>query len=227
MTLRTGTSKSGAVHRYYACSTKGRQGPTGCKGRSIRVHRLDEAVTRHVIQRILEPERLAGLLGTLALRRKEQEQAADHRITEIEGKLREAEQSLQRLYSMIEKGQTTPDELLLDRVERLKAERASCLAALERAKAGRESVTSIDEPKLIAFAELMRSRLTNGEVQFRKAYLSALIERVEVGDDEIRIFGQKTVLEQQIATGGGAGPGVRSFVRRWRPVGDFEPLLPT
>lgn len=99
--------KSGAVHRYYACSTQKRQGPTGCKGRSIRVDRRDEAVTRHVIQRILESERLAGLLDTLALRRKEQEQAADRRITEIEGKLREAEQLLQRLYSMIEKGQTT------------------------------------------------------------------------------------------------------------------------
>ena len=120
MTLRTGTSKSGVVHRYYACSTKGRQGSTGCAGRSIRVARLDESVTRHVIQRILDPERLAGLLGTLAIRRKEREQVADRRIAEIEGKFQEAEQSLQRLYSMIEKGQTTPDELLLDRVERLK-----------------------------------------------------------------------------------------------------------
>ena len=225
MTLRTGTSKSGTIHRYYACSTKGRQGPTGCKGRSIRVDRLDEAVTRHVIQRILEPERMAGLLGTLPLRRKEQEQVADRRIAEIEGKLREAEQSLQRLYSMIEKGQTTPDELLLDRVERLKAERSSCQAALERATTGRESVTPIDEAKLKAFAELMRTRLTDGEVQFRKAYLSALIERVEVGDSEVRIFGQKTVLEQQVATGGGDRPGVRSFVRRWRSLGESNPCF--
>lgn len=68
--------------------------------------------------------------------------------------------------------------------------------------------------------ELMRTRLTDGEVQFRKAYLAALIERVEAGDDDIPIFGQKTVLEQQVANGSGAGPSVRSFVGRWRPVGD-------
>jgi hypothetical protein len=127
---------------------------------------------------------------------------------------------------MIEKGQTTPDDLLLDRVERLKAERAYCLAALERGKAGRESFTPIAEDKLTAFAELMRSRLTEGEVQFRKTYLSTLIERVEVGDDVIRIFGQKTMLEQHVATGGGASPGVRGFVRRWRPVGDSNPCCP-
>ncbi len=69
----------------------------------------------------------------------------------------------------------------------------------------------------------MRARLTEGEVQFRKAYLSALIERVEVGDDEIRFFGQKAVLEQQVATGGGASPGVRSFVGRWRSLGESNP----
>jgi len=35
MTLRTGTSKSGAVHQYYTCSTCARKGKTACKGRSI------------------------------------------------------------------------------------------------------------------------------------------------------------------------------------------------
>jgi hypothetical protein len=35
MTLRTGTSKTGAVHRYYTCSTCARKGKTVCKGRSI------------------------------------------------------------------------------------------------------------------------------------------------------------------------------------------------
>jgi len=62
------------------------------------------------------------------------------------------------------------------------AERASCLAALERAEAGRESATLVDVAEIKAFAELMRSRLTDGDVQFRKAQLSALSERVEVGD---------------------------------------------
>ncbi|MBU3891094.1 recombinase family protein, partial [Methylosinus sp. KRF6] len=41
MTLRTGTSKSGKVHRYYSCSTAARVGKTGCKGRSIPMDRLD------------------------------------------------------------------------------------------------------------------------------------------------------------------------------------------
>jgi site-specific DNA recombinase len=46
MTLRTGTSKNGRVHRYYACSTCARHGRTVCKGRSIRMDKLDTLVTQ-------------------------------------------------------------------------------------------------------------------------------------------------------------------------------------
>ncbi len=35
MTLRTGTGKSGKIHRYYACSTSARKGKTACNGRAI------------------------------------------------------------------------------------------------------------------------------------------------------------------------------------------------
>ena len=47
MTLRTGTSKTGAVHRYYTCSTVRRKGKTVCKGRSIPMAKLDGLVTTH------------------------------------------------------------------------------------------------------------------------------------------------------------------------------------
>jgi hypothetical protein len=55
MTLRTGTSKSGKVHRYYACSTCARQGRAACKGRSIRIDGLDALVTTHLAERLLKP----------------------------------------------------------------------------------------------------------------------------------------------------------------------------
>src|ERR1700693_1065726 len=38
MTLRTG--KSGR-YRYYTCSTKARQGETGCRGRTVPIEKLD------------------------------------------------------------------------------------------------------------------------------------------------------------------------------------------
>jgi DNA invertase Pin-like site-specific DNA recombinase len=69
MTLRTGTSKSGKVHRYYTCSTAVRVGKTGCKGRSIAMARLDTLVTTHLADRLLGAKRLAALLTSLVEKR--------------------------------------------------------------------------------------------------------------------------------------------------------------
>ena len=69
MTLRTGTSRSGRVYRYYTCSTSARVGTSACKGRSIRMDRLDTLVTSQLIDRLLAPERLKEMLTSLAERR--------------------------------------------------------------------------------------------------------------------------------------------------------------
>ena len=58
--LRTGTSKNGVIHRYYTCSTCARKGKTVCKGRSIRMDKLDGLVTDHLVERLFHPERLAA-----------------------------------------------------------------------------------------------------------------------------------------------------------------------
>ena len=63
MTLRTGTSKSGVVYRYYTCSKCATKGKSACKGRSIPMHKLDALVTEHLMERLFKPERLAADLG--------------------------------------------------------------------------------------------------------------------------------------------------------------------
>lgn len=75
------------------------------------------------------------------------------------------------------------------------------------------------------FGQTMRERLTSGDISFRKAYLGSLIDRVEVDDHEIRIVGRKDVLEQAVLADGAPVPGVRGFVRRWRPVGESNPCF--
>jgi len=57
MTLRTGKGSAGGVYRYYTCSTKARQGKTGCEGRSTPMDRLDQLVASHLEDRLLRPER--------------------------------------------------------------------------------------------------------------------------------------------------------------------------
>ena len=104
MTLRTGTSKTGKVHRYYTCSTCARQGKAVCKGRSIRMDKLDELVTTHLADRLLRPDRLRDLLAALASRRVAKAAAGDQRLQMLEREAIEAKERLRRLYRLVEDG---------------------------------------------------------------------------------------------------------------------------
>jgi site-specific DNA recombinase len=88
MTLRTGTSKSGKVHRYYTCSTAVRVGKTGCNGRSIAMAKLDALVTTYLADRLLGPNRLAGLLTSLAEKRASSDAQVHERARRATGRNR-------------------------------------------------------------------------------------------------------------------------------------------
>ncbi|MGX7745226.1 recombinase family protein, partial [Rhodopseudomonas parapalustris] len=66
------------------------------------------------------------------------------------------------------------------------------------------------------FGRIMRENIANGEIPFRKAYLRAVIDRIEVDDHTVRIVGDSATLEQVIAGKSVPAAGIRSFVRKWR-----------
>ncbi len=71
----------------------------------------------------------------------------------------------------------------------------------------------------------MRDNITTGDIPFRKAYIQAVVDRIEVDDNVIRIIGDKTTLEQAVAGKTVGRSGVRSFVRKWRAQGESNPCF--
>ena len=176
-----------------------------------------------LIDRLLAPERPEAILATLLARRAERSAAVDERIVALEQRAAEADDRLRRLYRMVEDGVADLDDLLKDRLAVLKSEREVAHTALERVRGNDRAPIVIPGDRIAAFGALMRERLTSGEVPFRKAYLGALIDRIEVGDRQVRIFGRKDVLEQAVLANGGPASGVRTFVRRWRSLRESNP----
>ena len=123
MTLRTGTSQNGVIHRYYTCSTCVSKGKSACKGRSIRMDKLDGLVTQHLIERLFEPGRLATILDSLATRRTERAKSVNSRIMALQREVVDAEDRLRRLYRLVEDDVTDLDDVLKDRLNSLEAER--------------------------------------------------------------------------------------------------------
>ena len=83
MTLRTGRSSTGATYRYYTCSTKARQGNTGCKGRTIPMDKLDDLVADHLESRLLQPKRLETILASVIDRRQDRTERRLEHLAEL------------------------------------------------------------------------------------------------------------------------------------------------
>jgi len=224
MTLRTGTSKGGNIYRYYSRSSAMRIGEKASKGRSIPMEKLDQLVTNHVADRILVPDRLEALLQSVADRRQKTDAEVQARVEALKREAGTAEEKLKRLYKLVAEGLTDLDDLLKEQIAKFKSDRDKASLALERITS-QGSTASLDADKIARFGTLMREKITEGDIPFRKAYLRSLIEAVEVGDKIIRIHGSKNVLERAILADYAKHPGVRGFVRNWRAQRDSNPCF--
>ena len=226
MTLRTG---KGGLYRYYTCSTKARQGETGCKGRSIPMEKLDNLVARHIEERLLQPERLEEVLASVLDRRQERSERRRDHIAELNKRAAETDLRLKRLYDAIESGVADlTDPALKERIIGLKAIRDQAQADAERAQvllksSGQQAIT----PDMIRkFAEIARERMRINGGGYRRDHLRALAQRVEVADSEVRIMGSKGNLLRTLAAASGAPSapgGVRGSVLNWRRGWDSNP----
>ncbi len=222
MTLRTGKGSAGGVYRYYTCSTKARQGKTGCEGRSIPMDRLDQLVAGHLEERLLQPERLETILASVLDRRQERTERRREHLAELHKRIAETDQRLNRLFDAIESGVADLDAPgLKERIAGLKAIREQASADAERAQAaldhaGNQAV-SPDIVKTFAHAARQRIRLDGGG--YRRDHLRALAQRVEVADAEVRIMGSKSELLRTLVAASGGNSGVvrvQSSVLKWR-----------
>lgn len=216
MTLRTGTSATGVIHRYYTCCTCARKGKSVCKGRSIRMDKLDALVTDHLVDRLLRPDRLANLLSSIKARCAETADSVSKRIMSLQHEVTTAEHRLMRLYRLVEDGVTELDDILTSRLDSPKAERDRAKAALETTKSQRSAHISIDPALIENFGRRMRENLRTGSTPFRKAYLRSLVDVIEVDDAQIRIRGSKDLLERAVLAGQSIAEQRSQSCTKWR-----------
>ncbi len=231
MTLRTGRSSTGATYRYYACSTKARQGKTGCKGRTIPMDKLDHLVADHIGDRLLQPKRLETVLASVIDRRQEGAERRREHLAELHRRIAEADQRLGRLFDAIEAGMIDKDDAMAkERMASLKALRDQAAADAERTQLALDSSGNqgVSPDMLKGFARKARERIRLDDGGYRRDHLRALAQRVEVADDEVRIMGSKSELLRTLVAASSvetAAFGVHSSVLKWRARRDSNCLL--
>ena len=120
---------------------------------------------------------------------------------------------LKRLYDAIENGVTDLSEL--------KAIRDQARADTERAEGAIERLgPTITIQSVKKFARTARKRMRIAGGGYRRDYLRALTQRVEVDEKELRIMGSKSELLRTLVAASSAktaGFGVPSSVPKWLP----------
>ncbi|MGD9542075.1 hypothetical protein [Methylocystis sp.] len=84
---------------------------------------LDGLVTAHLADRLLGPNRLAGLLTSLTEKKASSDAEVQERARVLQQEIGQADDKLCRLYKMVEDGVTDIDETLADRLTALKSDR--------------------------------------------------------------------------------------------------------
>jgi len=106
---------------------------------------------------------------------------------------------------MVEGSVTDLDDILKTLIAKAKA-------ALDRIRGRTASAFSFDPGAIEQFGWLMHQSISSGDVPFSKACMRAVVDRIEVDDDVIRIIVDKATLKQAIAAGETGAP--RRFSRR-------------
>jgi site-specific DNA recombinase len=187
-----------------------------CAGRHIPMSTLDDLVIANVKERLFTPRRLEIILEGLVAMQASRDSEVQKRRSALEADLTNTNDRLSRLYRAIEDDIVSLDDHLKDRIETLKTQRDIVVATLERIVTQARTTSIITPEHLQSFSRLMHEKLDTGDVQAKKAYLRSVIAQIEVGDDKVRIVGEKASLAAVIAGNPPETAHVRGFVRKWR-----------
>lgn len=228
MTLGTGTGKQGNVYRYYVCSATNR-GAQVCSSPRLPEAKLDQIVLDAVRSRVLDHRHLTDLLLKLEARERTRQIAASDELPSLQARLGSAENAIEGLLASVRIAPGLAQDPLFQRNLRSANEELACVRnrvaeTIDRS-AEHEGVT---EGAIEGFRTMMMELLDRGQAARAKIYLSTIVERVEVGERYIRIFGiiddlRNGVLGAIPPDNDSNGSGVRKYVRRWRRERDSNP----
>ncbi len=166
MTPATGTSCNGSRYAYYKCASATNKEAKACAGRSIRRDTAEAGVMGKLVDWLIVPERLTGILAALHARTAARQGAVHQRIGQLQQDAADAEKALANLYHGIESGVLDPAEPSLQaRVQKLRENRDLSLPALDRAKATLAEQPAIDAAAVEEFAQELARKLSSREIE--------------------------------------------------------------
>ena len=225
--LRLRTGKSGA-YRYYTCARRADLGTSACKGHTIPMPLLDGLVIEQLCTKVLEPTRLRSVMAALISRASSTNVRHGTELRALKAEKRKVDVKIDRFYEAIEGGNLAVTTSLTKRQSKLEQDREQIIRLMAmKERRLNQPIQKLTQRDLEGFSSAVKVQLIEGNPAFRKAYLQLFIERVDVGDEEIRISGSDLALMSAAANHDNESvPTVPTFVQDWRARRDSNPRPP-
>lgn len=216
MTAGTGTSRTGIQYTYYECQNKRKKGVLACVGMRISRPVAEEKVMNAVVDELVTFERVYAMLSGLRERRLKAQTSEYTQIAALQREATEAQTALDQLYGLVEKQIVSPDEpTLKDRLVKLVERRDLAVLSRDRALAASATPLDVDPAVIETMTQDLRQKLVSGDVSARKAWLTAVVDKIVVTEAKIHVIGRKSNFQPPIKPGRPNTPPVRISVQEW------------
>lgn len=222
--MSTATGKSGQ-YRYYACAARTKKGPEACSGRRVPMDTLDTIVVDAVAGHLTDPVRLNALLQTWLDRSQTAVAEREADLKRLRMRLTQLEGESARVIKLVRNEILSPDDpQVATELASIRAQRTSTKADITMLERQLDNGDRRITPAIIAkFGDLLERKLRGPDPKTRREYVHLLVDRVEIGDREIRITGRNTMLERAVVASQTLGAVVPKAERKWRTRRDSNP----
>jgi site-specific DNA recombinase len=199
MSLGTGTSARGPVYRYYQCNNSARKGPLACVGTRISEQLLDEMVLQEVLSQVLKVDRLAEILGRIQQQFAQENLDGTRRLADLQ---REAEISRREYENLIALASHSEDfgsdPIIIEKLRVSQGRHQRNVRALEGLLVQDREASELTDEHIQYFSELVSERLQAPDKMLAKAYLNAIVSKVEVDSERVIIVGSVPTLNKRV-----------------------------
>lgn len=182
----TDNVRRGCPWTFYLCGRKKRQGWDSCSSGRVNGRLLDQAVLETVMERVLAPDYLLALVEEVNATLFRDNDGLHHAIRETERQIADVDRAIGNLLDLTERyGASSAADRLLER----EAERKELMQQLTKFRQRLELNRFQVDPQVVeSILTRMQGTLADKSLRAKRRMLKKFVERVEVGEDDVRLF---------------------------------------
>ena len=173
MNGESGTSKTGAIHNYYACYSRKRR--KGCNKKPLKKDFIEYIVARDAMALLTDD--VIEELADMAMSQADRDLKENTRIPELSTRLTEVEQGINNITKAVEKG--IASDALLNRLTELEKEKKDLTSQLREEE---KYIYRIDRDQVVFWL----TKFQGGDIEdedFRRRIINLLVNSVTVWDE--------------------------------------------